>query len=346
MSPEPVSLLVIASVALTLVVMVAPTRATRSTLMARGAGGLAGMVAIVLVPTLDLALLVVLVLGIFQAALPGNRQLATRLRAPVLSVALLAIALFLIRVPGPEFLLRLAVIGIVGGLAVGVGLLPFIHEFDPDEPVTVSPVAWIAFIGPVFAAVVLTQARAFIGAEAGVFGALLLGLGLLNTLWGSIAAWRTENSVAAWRYSFMADWGLVLCGFGLTISDGQAGALLVLVSILLGRLPLYIASRPALRENTTTDRPINLIAAALLAGSAPFAGFAARVLLLRGATELFWPLALALAVAMILALPASLRLGRSIGVMRGRQAVGVGIVVAINAVLGVFPQPLFWLVGL
>jgi hypothetical protein len=346
MSPEPASLLVIAGVALALVVMVAPSRATRSALMVRGSGGLAGMVVIALVPTLDIALLVVLVLGIIQAALPGNRHLATRLRAPVLSVALLALALLLVRVPGPEFLLRLAVTGTVAGVAVGVGLLPFIHEFDPDEPVTVSPVAWIAFIGPVFAAVVMTQARGFVGAEAAVFGALLIGLGLLNTAWGSIAAWRTENSVAAWRYSFMADWGLVLCGFGITIADGQAGALLVLFSILVGRLPLYIASRPALRENTATDRPINLISAALLAGSAPFAGFAARVLLLRGATELFWPLAFALAVAMILSLPGSLRLGRSIGVMRGRQALGVGIVVAINAVLGVFPQPLLWLVGL
>lgn len=346
MSPEPISLLVIAAVALALVVTVAPSRATRSALMARGAGGLAGMVAIALVPTLDLVLLAVLALGIVQAALPGNRHLATRVRAPVLSVALLALALLFIRVPGPEFLLRLAVIGIVAGLAVGVGLLPFLHEFDPDEPVTVSPVAWMAFIGPVLAAVVLTKTRGSVGAEAAVFGALLIGLGLLNTLWGSVAAWRTENSVAAWRYSFMADWGLVLSGFGLTITDGQAGALLLLFSILVGRLPLYIASRPALRENTTTDRPINLIAAALLAGSAPFAGFAARVLLLRGATELFWPLAAGLAVAMILSLPASLRLGRSIGVMRGRQAVGVGFVVAINAVLGVFPQPLFWLVGL
>lgn len=346
MSPEPASLLAIAGVALALVVMVAPTRATRGALMVRGAGGLAGMVAIAVVPTLDLALLVVLVLGIVQSALPGNRRLATRLRAPVLSVALLALALLFARVTGPEVLGRLAVIGIVAGLAVGVGLLPYMHEFDPDEPVTVSPVAWLAFVGPVFAAVVLYRTRGLVPAEAGVLGAMLIGLGLLNMLWGSVAAWRTENNVAAWRYSFMADWGLVLGGFGMTVVDGQAGALLVLFSILVGRLPLYIASRPALREKTATDRPINLIAAALLAGSAPFAGFAARILLLRGATELFWPLALALAVAMLLSLPGSLRLGRSIGVTRGRQALGIGIVVLVNAVLGVFPQLLFSLVGL
>jgi formate hydrogenlyase subunit 3/multisubunit Na+/H+ antiporter MnhD subunit len=165
-------------------------------------------------------------------------------------------------------------------------------------------------------------------------------------VWGSVAAWRTESSVAAWRYSFMADWGLALCGFGLAVTDGEAGALLILFSVMLGRLPLYIASRPALREKTATDRPINLIAAALLAGSAPFAGFAARVLLLRGATELFWPLALALALAMLLSLPGSLRLGRSLGITRGRQALAVGIVVAINALIGLYPQPILRLVGL
>jgi formate hydrogenlyase subunit 3/multisubunit Na+/H+ antiporter MnhD subunit len=175
---------------------------------------------------------------------------------------------------------------------------------------------------------------------------MLIGLGLVNMVWGSVAAWRTESSVAAWRYSFMADWGLALCGFGLAVTDGEAGALLILFSVMLGRLPLYIASRPALREKTATDRPINLIAAALLAGSAPFAGFAARVLLLRGATELFWPLALALALAMLLSLPGSLRLGRSLGITRGRQALAVGIVVAINALIGLYPQPILRLVGL
>jgi hypothetical protein len=68
--------------------------------------------------------------------------------------------------------------------------------------------------------------------------------------------------------------------------------------------------------------------------------------LLRGATELFWPLALALALAMLLSLPGSLRLGRSLGITRGRQALAVGIVVAINALIGLYPQPILRLVGL
>jgi formate hydrogenlyase subunit 3/multisubunit Na+/H+ antiporter MnhD subunit len=164
--------------------------------------------------------------------------------------------------------------------------------------------------------------------------------------WGSVASWRTENGAAAWHYSFMADWGLVLCGFGLAIADGQAAAMLVLFSIVLSRLPLYLWSRQALQEKTPTDRPINLLVAAALAGSAPFAGFAARVLLLRGATQIFWPLALVLALGMLFWLPPSLRLGRSLGLPRGRQAVGVGFVLAINVALGLFPQPILTLAGL
>jgi hypothetical protein len=144
----------------------------------------------------------------------------------------------------------------------------------------------------------------------------------------------------------MADWGLAMCGFGLAITDGQAAAMLVLFSIVLSRLPLYLWSRQALREKTTTDRPVNLLVAAVLAGSAPFAGFPARVLLLRGATQIYWPLALVLALAMLLWLPPSLRLGRSLGLPRGWQAVGVGIVLAINLALGLYPQPLLSLAGL
>ena len=88
-----------------------------------------------------------------------------------------------------------------------------------------------------------------------------------------------------------------------------------------------------------------LVLAAALAGSAPFAGFAARVMLLRGATQIYWPLAVVLAALMLLWLPASLRLGRSMGLPRGRQAIGVGIVLAVNVFLGLYPQPLLALAG-
>ena len=339
-------LLFAAAATLILVVVTAPPRVAWRTLLTWGLVGLAAMTAILLAPSLDLVLLILLVLAVLQARMVSNRDFATRLRAPVLAIALLGLGLAFERIQGPAVLQRFGAVGMVAGLVAAVGLLPYIHEFDPEESVVASPIPWIAFVGPLLAAIVLSRARHLLPPEAGdAFGAMLIGLGLLNMFWGSVASWRTENDAVAWRYSFMADWGLVLCGFGLAVADGRSGALILLLSVVFGRLPLYLWSRQALREKTPTDRPINLLVAAALAGSAPFAGFAARVLLLRGATSLYWPLALVLAAGMLLWLPGSIRLGRSMGLPRGRQAVGVAIVLAVNVILGVYPQPLLALAG-
>jgi hypothetical protein len=344
MEPE---LLLAATIALGLAVVFAPPRVPRANLLTWGLLGLAGMAAIAVAPTLDLVLLILLVLAVLQARLASHRDFATRLRAPVLAVVLLALGLSLERMQGPVVLERFGAVGIVAGLVAAVGLLPYAHEFDPEESVVASPIPWIAFVGPLLAAAIVSQASEVVPADAwDAFGAMLIGLGLLNMLWGSVGSWRTANDAAAWRYSFMSDWGLALCGLGLAIADGRAAALIILFSVVLGRLPLYLWSRQALREKVPTERPINLVVAALLAGTAPFAGFSARVLLLRGATQLYWPLALMLAAAMLLWLPGSLRLGRSMGVPRGRQAVGVAIVLALNVLLGVYPQPLLTLAGL
>ncbi|OLE39681.1 MAG: hypothetical protein AUI36_25670 [Cyanobacteria bacterium 13_1_40CM_2_61_4] len=206
--------------------------------------------------------------------------------------------------------------------------------------------AWIGFLSPVIVVAVLSRVYALIPTAGAPFSAMLIALGLVNVTWGSIAAWRTEEPARAWHYSFMADWGLVLCGFGMQVGDGRSGALLVLCGMLLGRLPLYTWSHQALAERTQTVRPINLLAAAMLAGAAPFAGFAARVILLRGATVIYWPLALVLAVGLLLWLPSSLRLGKSLGMPRGRQAVGIAIALAVNAAIGLYPQPLLSVAGL
>lgn len=339
-------LLIAAAATLILVVVTAPLRVSRRTLLTWGLTGLAAMSAIALAPSLDLVLLILLVLAVLQAGVASHRDFAMRLRAPALAIGVLALGLVFERVEGPAVLQRFGAVGMVAGLAAAVGLLPFIHEFDPDEPVVGSPIPWIAFVGPLLAATVLARVRHFLPPEAGeAFGAMLIGLGLLNIVWGNLASWRTQNDAVAWRYSFMADWGLVLCGFGLAIADGSAAALILLLSVVFGRLPLYLWSRQALREKTPAERPINLLVAAALAGSAPFAGFAARVLLLRGATSLYWPLALVLAAGMLLWLPGSLRLGRSMGLPRGRQAIGVAIVLAVNVFLGIYPQPLLALAG-
>jgi NADH:ubiquinone oxidoreductase subunit 2 (subunit N) len=339
-------LLIAAAATLILAVVMAPLRVSRSTLMKAGLVGLGGMAAIAVAPTLDLVLIILLALAVLHAGVASHRDFASRLRAPVLAVGLLAIGLVFERVEGPAILQRLGAVGIVAGLVAAVGLLPYIHEFDPDEPVVASPIPWIAFAGPLVAVVVLARVERFLPPDSSdAFGSMLIGLGLLNMLWGSVASWRTQNDAVAWRYSFMADWGLALCGFGMVVADGRAAALILLLSIVFGRLPLYLWSRQALRDKTPAERPINLLVAAVLAGSAPFAGFAARVLLLRGATSLYWPLALVLAAAMLLWLPGSLRLGRSMGMPRGRQAIGVAIVLAVNVFLGIYPQPLLALAG-
>jgi hypothetical protein len=339
--PESIELLALAAVALAIALVFMPDRSPRRRLALQGGAGLAGTAAVAAVPTFDLALLVLVLLAVFHAALEGRRSAAARLKAPGVAVALLALAAVFARVGGPELIHRFAAVGLGAGLAAALGLLPYLHVFDPEEPVTASPIGWLAFVGPVLAAVIVAGAQGLLPADAGAaFGAVLIGLGLVNMAWGSLAAWLTDSNGAAWRYSFVADWGLALCGFGLTLADGRRAALLVLFTVVLGRLPLYLASRQTGRDRVVTERPINLLVAAALAGSAPFAGFAARVLLLRGATQLFWPLALVLALVMLLWLPGSLRLGRSMGLPRGRQALGVALVLALNVAAGLYPLPL------
>jgi len=345
-SPLSRALLLAAAASLALVVTFAPQRAERTLLLTWGLAGIAGMAAIAAAPSLDLVILVTLAIALLQAAVGGRRPLAARLRAPALAVALLGAGLVFARIDGAPILAKFAAVGLVAGLAAAVGVLPYIHEFDPDEVTAASPIAWIAFVGPILALEIVTRTRDLIPSAAAAFGAMLIGLGLLNILWGSLASWFSEKGASAWHFSFMADWGLVMCAFGVPVADGQAAAVLVMYGILLSRLPLYLWSRQSLRERIQTDRPINLLAAAMLAGSAPFAGFAARVLLLRGATELYWPLALVIAIGLLLWLPPSLRLGRSLGLPRGRQAAGTAIALALSVAIGVYPQPILSLAGL
>lgn len=346
MPPEAIELLVMTALALGFGIAFAEPAGRRG-VATRGTAGLAGAAAIVAVPSLDLALLVLLGLGVLHASIAGARPFAVRLRPPAVAAALIAIALVLIRAQGPDVLDRFAAVGLGAALAASVGVLPYIHVFDRNEEVTASPFAWLGFIGPVLATVLVARAQGLVSADAWTaLSGILIGLGLLNMVWGSIAAWFCADVAEAWRYSFIADWGLVLCGFGLTVADGSRGALLALFSVVLCRLPLYLVSRNAPAGKAAAERPINVVVAAALAGAAPFAGFAARILLLRGATQLFWPLALVLVVAMLLWLPSSLRLGRSVGLARGRRAAAVVLVLAVNVAVGLYPLPVLTLAHL
>jgi hypothetical protein len=339
--PEALELLVLAAIALGFAVVFAPPALPRRALLLKGGAGLVGTAALAAVPTLDLTLLVLLGLGVLHSIIDGPRPLAMRLRGPAVAVALLALGAVFARSQGPDVLQRFAAVGLVAGLAAAVGVLPYLHPADPDEPLISSPVVWLAFVGPVLAIVVVVRTQTLLAVDAaGAFGSMLIGLGLINLAWGGAAAWLSESNAAAWRYSFVADWGLVLCGLGLVVADGQRAAILALFTIVLGRLPLYLLSLHAVRERAAKTRPVNLVVAAALAGAAPFAGFAARLLLLRAATQLFWPLAIVLAAGMLLWLPGSMRLGRSFGLPRGRQAVGVALVLAVNVAVGLYPLPL------
>ena len=346
LSPASRSLLIVAAAALAYLIVLAPARAERSTMLRWGLAALSGMTAIAVAPELDISVIVLLALVVLQAGALGRRPHASRVRGPVLAVALLGLGLVFARMTGPPIIERLAAVGLVAGLVAAIGALPYAHEFDAEEMTATSPIPWLAFVGPVLAVVVVAHARELIPSAVAVLGALLIALGLLNMVWGSIGAWRVESGAAAWRYLFMADWGLAMCGFGIGVADGLSAALLILYGMLLTRLPLYLWSRQALRDNVRTERPVNLLVAAALAGSAPFSGFPARVLLIKGATALYWPLALVIAPLMLLWIPAGLRLGRTVGAPTGRQLIGVGLVLALSVAIGLYPQPLLALAGL
>ena len=341
MLPEAAELLLLAAAALVLAMISAPATPGRRRVLWQGGAGLAAGAAIALVPTFDLVLLVLCALGAVAASAGQERTHALRLRAPVVAVAFLTLALVLVRVEGPDVLARFAAVGLVAGLAAAVGLLPYIHPFGDGDTVDASSVVWTGFAGPLLAVVVVSRAQSMLPVDAGAaFAAMLIGVGVLNMAWGAVASWLTTTDGAAWRYSFLADWGLVLCGLGLTLIDGRRAALLVLFGLMLGRLPLYLASRDAATAEPRPERPLNFLVAAALAGAAPFVGFAARVLLLRGATQLFWPLAFALAIVMLLWLPGSLRLGRTVGAPRGRRAAVIVALLILNIVAGLYPLPL------
>ena len=340
------AMLIVAASALALVVIFAPLQAERSALLRWGLAGLAGMTAIAAAPSLDIVALVLVAMIVLQAAASSRRPLEVRLRAPALAVALLGLGLVFTRLQGPAVLGRFGAVGLVAGLAAALGALPYAHQFDPDERTATSPIPWMAFVGPVLAVVVVNRAHELLPGDAAALGAMLISLGLVNMFWACLTAWGTATAAMAWRYSFMADWGLALCGLGLALPDAQASSLLMMSTILLVRLPVYLWSRQSLREKVQTDRPVNLIVAAALAGSAPFAGFAARVLLLRGATVIYWPFALILAAGMLLWLPSSIRLGRSLGVPKGRQLLGIVIALALSVGLGLYPRALLLLAGL
>jgi hypothetical protein len=323
--------------ALVLAVLLAPPTTSRRELMVVGLAALGGLAALVVVPDALAMAAVVLLLGAGHATLPGRRSFALRMRGPALAALLLGVGWSFVHAGGP--------LGRVGGLSLALavvaaaGLLPYLADFQPEEPTASSSLVWTAFFAPVLALGLLPRVLPTLTVEEGTtFAATLVALGLLNLGWGAIGAWRTADPAAAWRYSFVVDWGLALAGMGLLVREGREAAYLGLLAMVVVRLPLYLRARPALLQAAPKRlRPPTVLVALVLAGMVPFSGFPVRLFALRAATELWWPLALVLLGLMLLAIPGSFRLARTVEPGRGEGAFGFYGVVALSLALGLAP---------
>lgn len=345
-SPAPVrSLLVATACELGLVVLLAPGSTNRLTLLGTGLAGMGCLVLIAATPDLLLAAAAIVLLALGQALLPGLRTFSARLRGPALGSAVLAAGTLLIRSHQGGAAPRLGALFLAAGIVAVAGLMPFLAQFEPSEPFPASALAWTGMLAPVLVPVLVWRAVGELEpATAPVFAAVMIGLGLVNLAGGLVAAWQAEDDSGAWRNSFLADWGLALVGLGLLIADGAAAAYLVLLGLVLVRLPLYLFARPVLRGLLPRRMgALNLLLAGLLVGLAPFAGFAGRLLLLRGAIHLYAPLAVVIGLALLLWLGHGFRLASSLGRPSGRAAIGVGVATAASLAIGIWPG--LWLHG-
>ena len=345
----PVQVLLVATfLAGGLAVLLVPPGADRVPMLVSVLAGLAAIVAMGVLTQPLLTVVVLLVLAAVQAAVPALRSFSDRVRAPAFGALLLAFGAVLAGWTTSPLLVRVAGLALVVGVAAAIGVAPYLQSLDPREPAPASPIAWLGFIGPALAVLLVTRFAGLLPVESGVgYASVLLALGIFNLGLGAFGAWQSKADADLWRYSFLGDWGLVLVGLGLLNSLAAGGAYLVLLSILLLRLPLYLLARPALiqAKPPAPIRPLALLVAAALFGAAPFAGFPARLLLIRGATQAPWPLTVLLVLAMLSWLPQSLRLAQTLGRPTGRLAVGVVLILLLNLALGLYPNPILDLLG-
>jgi hypothetical protein len=330
--------LVASAAALVLVVALAPHRPGRWELLAVGLAALGGQAALTAVADPFVIAVVLVLIGFGHATRPSPRPFAGRARGPAFAALLLGLGWALAGTPGPAWLGRAGALALALSLAAAAGLLPYLPDVDAREPASSSYVAWAGFFGPALALTLPGRLHGLSPDEGTVFGAALVGLGLVNLGWGTVGAWRTASDAAAWRYSFLADWGLALTGIGLFRPAGLAGAYLALLSIVLVRLPLYVWARPALPgEERSRLGPLQVILIVLLAGAAPFAGFPIRLLVLQAATQAAWPLAIFLLLAMLLWIGHAPRLARTVTVPHGGAAAGLWLTLALSLGLGLAP---------
>jgi NADH:ubiquinone oxidoreductase subunit 2 (subunit N) len=330
-----------------LAVLLVPPGADRLPMLVSVLAGLSAIAAVAILTQPLLVAVVLLVLAAVQSALPALRSFSDRVRAPAFGALLIILGALLAAGANSPPLIRVAGLALVIGVAAAVGVAPYLQALDPREPAPASPIAWLGFVGPALVVVLVTRFVGLLPPDAGPGYAVLLALGIFNLVLGALGAWMSKPNADLWRYSFIGDWGLVLVGFGVLNQTAGGGAYLLLVSMLLLRLPLYLLARPALIQArpVPTITPLTLLVAAALFGSAPFAGFPARLLIIRGATQVPWPLTALLVLAMLSWLPQSLRLAQTLGRPSGRLAAGVVLVLLLNVALGIYPNAVLNLIG-
>jgi hypothetical protein len=339
---------VASAVAVALAVLLAPDGRRRRERAAVGLAGLGGQALLVAVADPLAVAAVLLLLGFGVALSASDRPGGLPFRGPALAAVLLGVGWTLVRTPGPGWQGRVGALAIAMTVVAAAGLLPYLADLGEDAAPGSSLVAMTGFFGPALALTLPGKVLpGLTGEEAGVFGGTLVALGLVNLGWGVVVAARTASDTEAWRSSFLADWGLALVGLGLLRSEGVAAAYVAMLSILVVRVPLYLAARGALGGGArAANGSLVVLLAVLLAGSAPFSGFPVRVLVLQAATLSGWPLALPLLAAMLVWIAHAFRLARTVTVPAGSAGIGLGLAVLCSLALGIAPAALRAIGGL
>ena len=302
--------------------------------------GVAAVIAAGVVAAAPVSVLPALLLaaGGARALLSPGRPYADSMRVPAASALLLAVALLLEAAPPGPVAHRLGGALVALSFAAAAGAVPFLGPIDPGAGAESTATGWAAVVAPgigiAFAARVLPSLPLDGG---GLAAAVLVALGLVNVGWGAAGAMRASPPGRAWHLSFVADWGLVLVSVGLLLPVAGSAAYLLLVSTLVTRWPLCVWDTG--RQVPVAVRPgtAGLIMGAALAGAAPFAGFPARVLLLRAAMQVYWPLALVLALGLLLWIPHGFRLGAVASEVTGGRRTALLASIVLSVAVGIYP---------
>ncbi|HEX6293338.1 MAG TPA: proton-conducting transporter membrane subunit [Herpetosiphonaceae bacterium] len=222
-----------------------------------------------------------------------------------------------------------AIFGVlVAGFCIRLGLIPF-HLWLPDMLDEAPPTTMFVHVGlltifalPVLLVALQTQPQLIVGNTGGQ--RLLLGLGGLSALFGSALALGAARVRRVIAFLTIANAGLLTIGLGMTTTLGVSAALIgalnhvLAVALLTLGLALLEQPVPGRREQAGAlrERPLAAVAfllgVLLLLGVPPFSGFLPKLLLIAASQERGWPLALIVAISLVLSGAAGAKLLRRV----------------------------------